>query len=131
MPRLSNSLASDIIAAISQSKAITTKQFVLALGLRNITGQRKVIDIVNRLDHCLACNTTCEAETSFAVKPQQLLSSSFLPLCPINECDYLLAVFWVDNFDIKVEKQTGSTSVNTTYMIAFQKRSKINLQENK
>ena len=37
----------------------------------------------------------------------------------------------MDNFDTKVEKQTGSTSVNTTHMIAFQEISEINLQENK
>ena len=43
----------------------------------------------------------------------------------------MLTVFWVDNFDIKVEKQPGSTFINTTLMIAFQERSEINLQENK
>ena len=54
-----------------------------------------------------------------------------MPLRPINEYDYVLTVFWVDNFDKKVEKQTGSIFVNTTHMIAFQERSEINLQENK
>ena len=54
-----------------------------------------------------------------------------MPLRPINEYDYVLTVFWVDNFDKKVEKQTGSTFVNTTHMITFQERSEINLQENK
>ena len=129
MQRLSNSFASGIIAAISQGKTIATKQFLLALGLHNIPGQRKVVEIVKRLGHCLTYNTTCEAETTFAVKAQQLLSNSFLPLHPINEHDYVLTVFCV-NFDINVEKQTGSTSVNTTHMIAFQERSEINLQEN-
>ena len=43
----------------------------------------------------------------------------------------MLTVFWVDNFDIKVEKQSGSTFINTTLMVAFQERSEINPQENK
>ena len=90
-----------------------------------------MVEIVDILGHCLTCNTTCEVETAFAVKGQQLLSNSFLPLRPINEYDYVLTVFWVDNFDIKKEKQTGSTYVNTTHMIAFQERGEINLQENK
>ena len=90
-----------------------------------------MVEIVNRLGHCLTDNTTCEAETAFAVRVQQLLSNSFLTLRPINEYDYVLTVFWVDNFDIKAEEETGSTSVNTTHMIAFQERSEINLQENK
>ena len=90
-----------------------------------------MVEIVNRLGHCLTYNTTCEAETAFAVRVQQLLSNSFLTLRPINEYDYVLTVFWVDNFDIKAEEETGSTSVNTTHMIAFQERSEINLQESK
>ena len=113
------------------SNPFATKQFLLALGLCNITGQRKVVEIVSKLGHCLTYNTTCEAETAFAVKAQQLLSNSFLPLRPINEYDCVLTVFWVDNFDIKVEKQTGSTFVNATRMIAFQERREISLQENK
>ena len=128
---LSNSFASDIIAAISQGKTIITKQFLLALGLRNITGQRKVVETVNILGQYLTCNTTCEADKAFAVKGQHLLSNSFLPLRPINEYDYALTVFWVDNFNIKVEKLTGSTFVNITHMIAFQERGEINRQENK
>ena len=129
--RLSDSFALDIIAVINQGKTITTNRFLLALGLHNITGQRKVVEIVNRLGHCLTYNTICEAETTFAAKAQQLLSNSFLPLHPINEYDYVLTAFWVDNFDIKVEKQTGSISVNTPHMIAFQERSEISLKENK
>ena len=90
-----------------------------------------MVQIVNRLGCCLTYNTTCEAETAFTVNAQQLLSNYFLPLRPINEYDYVLTVFWVDKFGIKVEKQIGSTFVNTTHMIAFQERSEINLQENK
>ena len=37
---LSNSFASDIIAAIRQGKKIITKKYLIALGLHNITGQR-------------------------------------------------------------------------------------------
>ena len=121
MQRLSNSFAADIIAAISQGKT-TSKQFLLALGLHNITGQRKVVEIVNRLGHCLTYNTTCEAEAAFSVKAQQLLSNCFWLLCPINEYGYVLTVFWVDSIDIKVEKQTGSTIVSTTPMIAFSRK---------
>ena len=55
--RLASSFASDIIAAVSQGKTITNKQFLLALGLHNITGQRKVVDILSRLGHCLTYNT--------------------------------------------------------------------------
>ena len=43
-----------------------------------------------------------------------------LPIQPADTDSYVLTVFWVDNFDVKVETQTGATSVNTTHMVAFQ-----------
>ena len=45
-------------------KIMTAKQFLLALGLHNITGTRKVVDIVN----CINYKITCEIETTQAVK---------------------------------------------------------------
>ena len=124
--RFMNSYASDIIGAVTQGKTITAKQFLLALGLHNITGQRKAVEIVNRLGHCLTYNTTCEIETSLAMKAQQLsLNGYSLPLRPLNHDSYVLAVFWVDNFDVKVERQTGST-----HMVAFQEKGDNSLQQN-
>ena len=43
-----------------------------------------------------------------------------LPIQPVDIDSYVLTVFWVDSFDVKVETQTGATSVNTTHMVAFQ-----------
>ena len=103
------------------AKMITAKQYLLALGIHNITGQRKTVDILNRLGHCLTYNLTCEIETALAEKAQQLsLKDSLLPIQPADIDSYVLTVFWVDNFDIKVETQTGATSVNTSHMVAFQ-----------
>ena len=66
-------------------------------------------------------NLTCEIETALAEKVQQLsLKDSLLPIQPADIDSYVLTVFWVDNFDIKVETQTGATSVNTSHMVAFQ-----------
>ena len=121
--RFINSFAADITAVITRGKTITAKQFLLALGLHNITGQRKAVAIVNRLGHCLTDNTTCEIETALAEKAQQMsISDSILPLCAADNNSYVLTVFWVDNFDVKVERQTGSTSLNTTHMVAFQEK---------
>ena len=114
------SFASDLMAAVTRGKMITAKQYLLALGIHNITGQRKTVDILNRLGHCLTYNLTCEIEIALAEKAQQLsLKDSLLPIQPADIDSYVLTVFWVDNFDVKVETQTGATSVNTTHMIAF------------
>ena len=127
--RVINSFASDMVFAVSQRRTITAKHFLLALGLHNITGQRKVVEIVNRLGHCLDYNTTCEIETAQAVKSQLLSQScSSLPLLPSDPSNYVLTVFWVDNFDVKVERQTGSNSINTTHLVAFQEKSQYSVQ---
>ena len=80
---------------------ITAKQYLLVLGIHNITGQRKTVDILNRLEHCLTYNLT------LAEKAQQLsLKDSLLRIQPADVDSYVFTVFWVDNFDVKVETQT-------------------------
>ena len=54
---------------------MTVKYFLLATGLQNITGSKKVIEIINKLGHCLDYNTTCEIETAQA-KTMQVLGGS-------------------------------------------------------
>ena len=119
--RAAYSFASDLTAAVSPGKIMTAKQCLLALGIHSITGQRKTVDILNRLGHYLTYNLTCEIETALAEKAQQLsLKYSLLPIQPADIDSYVLTVFWVDNFDVKFETQTGATSVNNTHMVAFQ-----------
>jgi hypothetical protein len=120
--RMMDSFMSDMIYAVSQRRTITLKHFLLALGLHSLTGN--VIDIVSRQGHCLDYNTTCEIETAQAVKSQLLSENcSSLPLIPKDSNNYVLTVFWVDNFDMKVESQTGCNSIHTTHLVAFQEES--------
>ena len=65
-----------------------------------------------------------------AEKAQQLsLKDSLQPIKPAGINSYVLMVFWVDNFDMKVATQTGVTSVNTTHMVAFQENSTNSLKQ--
>ena len=101
---------------------MTEKHFVLALGLHNITGSKKVVKLLTNWVHCIDYNLTCEIETSQAEKVQLLASKdTILPLKPITGT--ALSYFWVDNFDVNVDKSTGGGSVNTTHMMAFQEHS--------
>ena len=126
-----NSYASDLVSSVTKGKVITTKQFLLALGLHNITGQRKVVEILSCLGHCLDYNTTCEIETAQALKSQQLAQNAIaLPLVPSSENNYVLTILWVDNFDVKVERQTSSSSINTTHLVAFQEKDEYTILRN-
>ena len=98
------SFALNLMAAVTRGKMITAKQYLLVLGIDSITGQRKTVDILNRLEHCWTYNLTCEIETALAEKAQQIsLKDSLLPIQPADVDSYILTVFWVDNFDVKVE----------------------------
>ena len=106
---------------VSKGGCMTKKHFLLALGLLNLTGQKKVTQITHQLGHSISYGKTCEVELAHAQKAQELAKqSSILPLKPATENDFVLTVFWVDNFDINVEAQCGGGAVNITHLMAFQ-----------
>ena len=112
--RMVNSYAADMIYGVSKGKVVTAKHFLLALGLHNLTGTRKVIDINHRLGHCISYNEVCDVETALAQKAQALaLTDTILELQPKRENEVVLTFFWVDNFDVLVDRQFGGGSVNT------------------
>lgn len=69
------------------------KHFLLALGMHSYTSQHKPVEIMNHLGHCISYKTTCEIETSQAVKAQLLVSqSTALPIVPLSEMDRVFIV---------------------------------------
>ena len=98
--------------------------FLVGLGLHNMTGQHNVVQIANRLGHSINYNTVCEIETAQEVKSQELSTrTSVLPIVPQDDNDCVLTYFWVDNFDVKVDRLSGAGSVHTTHLAAFQETS--------
>ena len=43
-----------------------------------------------------------------------------LPLKPTTENDFVLTVFWADNFDMNVEAQCGGSAIKIIHLMAFQ-----------
>ena len=43
-----------------------------------------------------------------------------LPLKPTTENDFVLTVFWADNFDMNVKAQCGGGAINITHLITYQ-----------
>ena len=103
--RLINSLSAGI-SGVTNAKFLTAKHFLLLVRLNTLTGSRYVINILNKLGHCMPHKLACEIEASQVV--------------PNSESSSILTVFWVDNSDTVVEQVQGGGSVNTTYMMAFQ-----------
>ena len=116
-----NLFAQDTTSAVSRGKKIQYKQLILGQGLHNLTGSRKVIDILHKLGHCISYNTVCEIETAQAECPLEgSKSSNILALKTILTDQPVFRHFWVDNFDIKVDWIRGGGSINTTHFMAFQ-----------
>ena len=121
LTRFINSFASDFVSAIGGGKITTAKHFLVVLGLHNLTGQKKVVQILHKLGHCMNYDLTCEIETSQAkLALEQQSSSSISPLLPKNNVNYVLTYFWVGNVDRLVELMQGDGSVHSTHLVAFQ-----------
>ncbi|XP_066931362.1 uncharacterized protein [Clytia hemisphaerica] len=120
--RLIESFTSDFIHNISHGKVITPKHYLFALGLHNLTGQKQPVEITNKFGHCISYGTCCEIETALseaAVEKSRL--ANILKVRPIDQ-EYISTWFWVDNFDIMLDKAGGGGSVNTTHLVAFQEQ---------
>ena len=119
--RLIDSYAQDLVHGVTRGSVITAKHFLVALGLHNMTGQRNVVEINNKLGHCISYPLTCEIETAQAQATQQNINNgnNILPVKPKTADGIVLTTFWVDNFDVKIDRLSNS-SVNTTHMVAFQ-----------
>ena len=77
---------------------------------------------MNKLGHSIGYKKVCEIEISLAeLVIHKSEEFNVLPLLPSGEEEIVPTFYWVDNFDVKVEKQIGgSGSVNATHLMAFQ-----------
>ncbi|KAG1711251.1 hypothetical protein GQR58_002553 [Nymphon striatum] len=120
--RLVDSVTSDFVHNISRGKVITPKHYLFALGLHNLTGQKQAVVLANKFGHCMAYDLCCEIETSLSeASVAKSKETSLLPIVPEGS-QTVLTVFWVDNFDVIVEKNLGGGAVNTTHLMAFQEQ---------
>ena len=116
--QLIQSYSSDLVYGVTHGKIITAKHFLLGLRLHNITSQKKPVEINHRLGHSIDYKFVCEIETALAEAAQVLANENgALPVKPSSGNETVLAFFWADNFDMKVETQTGKGSIHSTHMV--------------
>ena len=78
------------------------KHFLLGINLHNMTGQRRIVQIANRLGHSILYHKVLDLETVYAQKTQKTIESSehsILPLKPATTSDSVTTFSWADNFD--------------------------------
>ena len=115
-PKKSLKKSSDMIHAVTHGKVLTDKHILLGLSIHNITGQKKTIQIFNRLGHCIDYNKVCEIETAEAEVAQAVAANECtIPIRPLNAEDVVLTHFWTDNFDMDVETPHGKRPIHSTH----------------
>ena len=105
---------------------VTLKHFLIGLGLHNITGLKTPIQVLSHLGHSISYDLVCEVETAEAEAAQKWMSESQSPQQnqdPSNR-DIVLTYWWFDNFNQKLEAQTGAGTIDSTHIVEFSERSK-------
>ena len=103
--QLVDSFTADFVHAVSKGKVITPKHYLSRLGIYNMTGQKTLVQIMNKLGHSISYNKVCKIENSLVeLTIQKSEEFNVLPILPDGE-KVVLMYFWVDNFDVKVENK--------------------------
>ena len=93
LSRLCCSIEQDIFHAVTRGEQITEKHFLLGLGLHNLTGQKTVIEVLDKMGHCISYNIlTAQANAM----QEKFNSPNYLPVVPQNN-EIVLIHFWANN----------------------------------
>lgn len=109
------SICSSIIFSITNGEV--KPSFCLSLGLvtKSITGSRRMVEILNRLGHCISYSSVEELETELAygrAANTQILPYNFTSRNPTHVA--------FDNFDKFVETSSGKDTLHDTVGIVYQ-----------
>ena len=88
----------------------------LGMTIKSLTCSRKVVDLLNRLGHCVSYSTIEELETelTFEATKEKRLTPNGMSLNPANNIGVAF-----DNFDIYVETVSGKDTLHYTVGIAY------------
>ena len=111
------SISEDVVFAATGELKKLQKHLMLGIALKSLTGSRKVVEIMNRLGHCISYHTIEEIETeaTFESTKNNFFTSSGMKLDP--KCG--TGVAW-DNFDHFVETVSGEDTLHGAVGTAYQ-----------
>ncbi|CAG9812927.1 unnamed protein product [Phaedon cochleariae] len=113
----SETLSSDLIYATTRGRIKPAKQIELGIALKSLTNSKKVLNIMNKLGHCISYSVIEELETEAAYT--SFNKSSLCPSNIIMKNDLHTGVAF-DNFDRFVETTTEKETLHDTVGIIYQ-----------
>ena len=111
------SISQDVVFATTSGQKKPRKHLELGLTLKSLTGSRKVVEMINRLGHCVNYHTVQELETELTFEATRSNIKTPFGMNLTNNCGTGIA--W-DNFDRFVETQSGRDTLHDTVGIAYQ-----------
>ncbi|XP_050505694.1 uncharacterized protein LOC126883969 [Diabrotica virgifera virgifera] len=115
--RLTACLASDSIYSITKGNIKPRKQIIFGMSMKSLTGNVKVMEILNRCGYSISYSGLAELESSAAyscIANGQTCPSGIIPTSSLA-----CGVAW-DNYDRFVETQSGKNTLHDTVGIAYQ-----------
>ena len=112
-----NSISQDIMYAVSSGKVKPSKQILLGMVTKSLTGSKKMVEMLNRLGHSVSYSAVEELETelTYSAAGNDLLTPDGMSL----DCNSATGVAF-DNYDRFVETLSGKNTLHDTVGIAYQ-----------
>jgi hypothetical protein len=101
------------------------KLSISGLIMKNVTGSRKVIEILNKHGYCISYNSVEEIETELTYSLTESSASKHLPADIVLSPDFPIGVAF-DNQDRFVETANGKNTLHDTVGIAYQTKHNFN-----
>ncbi len=117
--RLIKSVSSDVLFAVSHGRVKTGKHMTMGLGVKSLTGSRKVINILYRMGHSISYPAIEELETQLATEISMRGTST--PDGLQRKPGLMTSLAW-DKFDQNTETLSGAGTVHDTVGIGYQNR---------
>lgn len=112
------SICDSIIYSASCGAIKPSTSLSLALVTKSMTGSRKIVEILNRLGHCV--NYTCVEELESEIAYGGAASTKILPYGLVPKNPQLRTHVAFDNFDRFVETSSGKDTLHDTVGIVYQ-----------
>lgn len=115
--RQAQALCDDVMFITSRGKAKPAKHLCLGLGIKSLTGSRRIIEILNRFGHCISYHTIESIETELATTITERHHA--LPDGMAQQSGLCTGLAW-DNYDENNETLSGSETLHDTVGICYQ-----------
>jgi hypothetical protein len=110
-------MSCDVMFATSRGKIKPGKHLTMGLGMKSLTGSRKVINVLNRMGHSISYQIAEELETQLATEISERKIST--PDGLLRQPGLMTGLAW-DNFDENTETISGAGTVHDTVGICYQ-----------